>query len=79
GRANVGLKADRAGVEAELQALGRSVMAAGVTALVIDTQRSYLSRGEASRLAQWLGGQYVYLPGASGEQIAQAAQGTIGR
>lgn len=73
GRANVGLRAGRGEVEQELRALGRSVAAAGVRALVIDTQRSYLSRGEARRLAEWLGGQYVYLPDAKGQQIAAVA------
>jgi magnesium chelatase subunit D len=72
GRANVGLRADRAGLEAELQALARSVAAEGITSVVVDTQRSYLSRGEARRLAGWLGGQYIYLPNASGTQIAAA-------
>ncbi|HEU4326023.1 MAG TPA: magnesium chelatase ATPase subunit D [Roseiflexaceae bacterium] len=74
GRANVGLRAGREGVEEELRALSRSVAAAGIRAMVIDTQRSYLSRGEARRLAEWLGGQYVYLPNAKGEQIAAMAE-----
>ncbi len=74
GRANVGLRAGRAGVEEELRTLGRSVAAAGIRAMVVDTQRSYLSRGEARRLAEWLGGQYVYLPNAKGEQIAEMAE-----
>ncbi|GAB4213185.1 MAG: magnesium chelatase ATPase subunit D [Roseiflexaceae bacterium] len=79
GRANVGLRAGREGVEEELRALGRSVAAAGIRAMVIDTQRSYLSRGEARRLAEWLGGQYVYLPNAKGEQIAEMAEGGVMR
>ena len=73
-RANVGLKADRAGVEGELRQLALLTAASGLKALVIDTQRSYLSQGSAQKLATWLGGQYLYLPGASGATIAAAAQ-----
>jgi magnesium chelatase subunit D len=73
-RANVGLKADRAGVEDELRQLALLTAASGLKALVIDTQRSYLSQGSAQKLASWLGGQYLYLPGASGATIAVAAQ-----
>lgn len=73
-RANVGLKADRAGVEEELRQLALLTAASGLKALVIDTQRSYLSQGSAQKLATWLGGQYLYLPGASGASIAAAAQ-----
>jgi magnesium chelatase subunit D len=73
-RANVGLKADRAGVEEELRQLALLTAASGLKALVIDTQRSYLSQGSAQKLATWLGGQYLYLPGASGATIAAAAQ-----
>lgn len=73
-RANVGLKADRAGVEDELRQLALLTAATGLKALVIDTQRSYLSQGSAQKLAAWLGGQYLYLPGASGTAIAAAAQ-----
>ncbi len=71
GRANVGLRAGRDGIEAELRVLGRSIVEAGIHTMVIDTQRSYLSRGEARHLAEWLGGQYIYLPNARGEQIAE--------
>ena len=73
GRANVGVRAARDGIAAELQHLGREVAAAGIQAIVVDTQRSYLSRGEAQKLAGWLGGRYIYLPNASGEQIAATA------
>jgi hypothetical protein len=69
-----GLKADRAGVEEELRQLALLTAASGLKALVIDTQRSYLSQGSAQKLATWLGGQYLYLPGASGATIAAAAQ-----
>jgi len=44
-----------------------------VAAIVIDTQMNYLSRGEAPKLAQKLGGRYFYLPNAKAEQIVEAA------
>ena len=73
-RANVGLKADRAGVDDELRQVAMAAAATGLKSLIIDTQRSYLSQGSAQRLASWLGGQYLYLPGADGKAIAAAAQ-----
>jgi magnesium chelatase subunit D len=56
----------------EVQTLSARLRAAGIGAVVIDTQRSFVSRGEAQQLAAWLGGRYVYLPQGRGEQIAQA-------
>ncbi len=77
GRANVPLGDDRSRIDDELQAIGHSLVAAGVRSIVVDTQRSYLSRGEARRLAGWLGGEYVYLPNASGSEIADAATAAV--
>jgi magnesium chelatase subunit D len=56
----------------EVQQLAGRLRAAGVGAVVIDTQRSFISRGEAQQLAAWLGGRYVYLPNGRGDQIANA-------
>jgi magnesium chelatase subunit D len=56
----------------EVRRLAAALRAEGIGAVVVDTQRSYLSRGEASQLAAWLGGRYVYLPNARGDQIAAA-------
>jgi magnesium chelatase subunit D len=56
----------------EVQTLCGRMKSAGIGAVVIDTQRSYVSRGEAQQLAAWLGGRYVYLPQGRGDQIAQA-------
>ncbi|NJN15738.1 MAG: magnesium chelatase ATPase subunit D [Oscillochloris sp.] len=56
----------------EVKALSGRLRAAGIGAVVIDTQRSYVSRGEARQLAEWLGGRYVYLPQGRSDQIAQA-------
>lgn len=76
GRANVGLQAG-GDLQAELEQLGRHIIAAGIHTVVVDTQRSYLSQGQARRLAGWLGGEYAYLPQASGEQIADLAAQAI--
>jgi magnesium chelatase subunit D len=75
GRANVGIKTERSGVDDELRQVAAGVAGAGICSLVVDTQRNYLSQGSAQRLAGWLAGQYLYLPGASGESIAAAARG----
>jgi magnesium chelatase subunit D len=77
GRANVGLRAEHGDIHAELRYLAGQVAAAGIQAIVVDTQRSYLSRGEARKLADWLGGTYIYLPNASGTQIAAQATATV--
>lgn len=80
GRPNVPLRPDPThdkqqrleAARAEVQTLSARIRAAGIGAVVIDTQRSFISRGEAQQLAAWLGGRYVYLPQGRGEQIAQA-------
>ncbi|MGB9738098.1 magnesium chelatase ATPase subunit D [Chloroflexus sp.] len=80
GRPNVPLKADPTmdknrrleQARQEVQQLAGRLRAAGVGAVVIDTQRSFVSRGEAQQLAAWLGGRYVYLPNGRGDQIANA-------
>ena len=74
GRANVGLRSDRAGVEEELRQVAAGIARSGIRSLVVDTQRNFLSHGNAGKLAGWLGGQYLYLPGASGAAIAAAAR-----
>ncbi|NTU86205.1 MAG: magnesium chelatase ATPase subunit D, partial [Chloroflexales bacterium] len=56
----------------EVQTLCARLKSAGIGAVVIDTQRSYVSRGEAQQLAAWLGGRYVYLPQGRADQIANA-------
>jgi magnesium chelatase subunit D len=56
----------------EVQTLCGRLKSAGIGAVVIDTQRSYVSRGEAQQLAAWIGGRYVYLPQGRADQIAGA-------
>jgi magnesium chelatase subunit D len=82
GRGNIGLqatfdplaeKASKEALEKEIEALSLSIQADGVASIVIDTQMNYLSRGEAPKLAQKLGGRYFYLPNAKAEQIVEAA------
>lgn len=76
GRANVALSADAQGsrerMNDEVKQIAGLLRGDGVASVVIDTQVGYLSRGEAPKLAQHLGGRYVYLPNARAEQIAQA-------
>jgi magnesium chelatase subunit D len=66
-------KAPKEELEKEIEALALSIQADGVASIVIDTQMNYLSRGEAPKLAQKLGGRYFYLPNAKAEQIVEAA------
>jgi magnesium chelatase subunit D len=82
GRGNIGLqatfdpnaeKAPKEELEKEIESLSLSIQADGVASIVIDTQMNYLSRGEAPKLAQKLGGRYFYLPNAKAEQIVEAA------
>jgi magnesium chelatase subunit D len=72
GRGNVGLQ-DGVAIDAEVTTLAAAVASAGIKSVVIDTQRNYLSRGEGRVLAEKLAGEYIYLPNASGADIAQTA------
>ncbi len=76
GRGNVSLRPD-GNVKEELQQIGRYIAESSLQVVVVDTQRSYLSRGEARKLAEWVNGDYAYLPNASGEQIADLATGVV--
>ncbi|MCB0162354.1 MAG: hypothetical protein KDD83_29655, partial [Caldilineaceae bacterium] len=72
GRSNVGLTPE-SDVQTELRQVCRHMAASPVEIVVVDTQRSYLSRGEARQLAEFLDATYAYLPNASSEQIAAVA------
>jgi magnesium chelatase subunit D len=74
GRANIGLRAERAGVDTELQGIATTVAARGLKTLLIDTQRSFVSHGAGQKLASWLGGEYLYMPSAGSAAIAHAAR-----
>jgi magnesium chelatase subunit D len=60
-------------IEAEIATLAAAVASEGIKAVVIDTQRNYLSRGEGRKLAEKLSGEYIYLPNATGADIAATA------
>lgn len=77
GRGNVAYRPD-ADPQAELERLGAVIAESTLQVIVVDTKRSYLSRGEARQLAGWLGATYAYLPNADGGQIAAAAQSALG-
>lgn len=66
-------KAAKEDLEKEIEALALSIQSDGIASIVVDTQMNYLSRGEAPKLAQKLGGRYFYLPNAKAEQIVEAA------
>ncbi|MBL6956041.1 MAG: magnesium chelatase ATPase subunit D [Chlorobium phaeobacteroides] len=82
GRGNISLqssydpdapKATKEEVQQEIEAISATIFAEGVASVIIDTQMNYLSRGEAPKLAEKLGGRYFYLPNAKAEEIAMAA------
>lgn len=82
GRGNISLqslydqdapKATKEEVENEIEGLAATIFAEGIASVIIDTQMNYLSRGEAPKLAEKLGGRYFYLPNAKAEEIAMAA------
>jgi magnesium chelatase subunit D len=74
GRANIGLRVDRAEVDEELRACAHATAASGLKSMLIDTQRSFLDHSAGENLAAWLGGTYLYLPNAKGNAIAAAAR-----
>jgi magnesium chelatase subunit D len=61
-------------IASEIFALAQSINIEGLNSVVIDTQTGYLSRGEAQRLAEQLGGRYIYLPNAKANDIARAVK-----
>lgn len=72
GRANIPFRAG-ANPQTELQQIGQYLQSTALRVIIVDTKRQYLSKGEAQQLSEWLGGEYAYLPNASGEQIAELA------
>lgn len=76
GRANVAYQRGH-DIAMEVEILACGVVNAGIRTVVVDTQRSYLSRGEGKKLADLLDGVYVYLPQATGADIAAAAVAVV--
>ncbi|MFQ3597864.1 MAG: magnesium chelatase ATPase subunit D [Chloroherpetonaceae bacterium] len=80
GRGNIALAhsdtdaSDKQKIAAEIAALAQSINLEGLNSVVIDTQTGYLSRGEAKRLVEQLGGRYIYLPNAKADDIALAVK-----
>lgn len=72
GRGNISWR-EGGDVQEELQDIGRYISASSLQVVIVDTQRNYLSRGEARRLADWVGGEYAYLPNASAETLVDLA------
>lgn len=67
GRANVASRATshdgrHATERSELKEIGLVLKIEGVESVVIDTRSSFVSSGEASRLAENIGARYLYLP-----------------
>ncbi len=54
----------------EVAQLAGVLAAEGLSAVVLDTQTSFLSKGEANALARQLGARYIYLPRADARTIA---------
>ena len=56
--------------QAEVEQLAQLLASDGLSAVVLDTQASFLSKGEAASLAHKLGATYIYLPRADARAIA---------
>ena len=80
GRSNVGLydeaAADRmarvTALQDELRHLGARLQAENIASVVIDTKSRFVSNGEGLKLAETLGGRYLYLPRADEAAIHRA-------
>ncbi|HWN99922.1 MAG TPA: magnesium chelatase ATPase subunit D [Blastocatellia bacterium] len=76
GRANVALtaKADRRYTSQpnELKEIGAVLKIEGVESVVIDTRSSFVSSGDAGRLAEQIGARYLYLPRADALAVYKA-------
>jgi magnesium chelatase subunit D len=72
GRANVSTHASAKidptndAINEELRQIGRAMRADEIESVVIDTKSRFVSSGEARKLADLLGGKYLYLPRAGG-------------
>lgn len=68
--AGLGKEARKTRAALEVSQLAGLLVSEGVSAVVLDTQTSFVSKGEAQALAANLGGRYIYLPRADARAIA---------
>jgi magnesium chelatase subunit D len=68
--------AKRGRIEDELKVVGAALEQMSVQTIVVDTQNRFTSGGEAQKLAEMIGGRYVYLPSVSstGERFISLAR-----
>lgn len=81
GRANIpsrlSVGVDRASqdeINQELRQIGRAMRSEAIESVVIDTRPKFVSSGEARKLADMLGGKYLYLPRTSSTGIHEAIE-----
>jgi magnesium chelatase subunit D len=61
----------------EVERLAKQLQPQLVGSVVIDTRRKFVAGGSGQELAEWLGGNYVYLPKASLAQMTAIVQDEI--
>ena len=87
GRSNVGLRDEMtqerfvrsSAISEELETLGAALQSANLAPIVIDTKSSFVSSGEGRKLAESLGGRYLYLPRADSTAIYNAVTAAANR
>jgi magnesium chelatase subunit D len=87
GRSNVGLRDETtqerlkrdSAINEELQNLGIALQSASIASVVIDTKSRFVSGGEGRKLAETLGGRYLYLPRADSTAIYNAVTAEASR
>ncbi len=68
--ANLSKDARKTKAQEEVDQLATLLQTEGLSSVVLDTQTSFLSKGEAANLARHLGANYIYLPRADARAIA---------
>ena len=61
-------------IDDELRRIGRVMQSEAIESVVIDTKSRFVSSGEARKLADMLGGKYLYLPRPGATGIHEAIQ-----
>ncbi|MFY9608235.1 MAG: magnesium chelatase ATPase subunit D [Blastocatellia bacterium] len=83
GRGNVGMRTNDSGERHtregadELKAIGAALKIEGIESVVVDTKSSFLSSGDACRLAEIIDARYLYLPRADTVTISDAVADMI--